>query len=68
MTYYAHYCNFMSDIISKGYARKVYDEFKDHDGRTWYLVPAASRDLPPAKVESTSGVRLFGHIQRTLVE
>ena len=36
-TYYVAYCSFMSDIISKGYARKVDDEFKDQDGRTWYL-------------------------------
>ena len=36
MTYYADYCSFMSDIISMEYARKVYDEFKDQDGRTWY--------------------------------
>ena len=27
----------MSDIISKGYALKVDDEFKDEVGRTWYL-------------------------------
>ena len=27
--YYADYFSFMSDIISKGYARKVNDEFKD---------------------------------------
>ena len=27
----------MSDIICKGYARKVDDEFKDEVGRTWYL-------------------------------
>ena len=27
----------MSDIISKGYAREVDDEFKDEVGRTWYL-------------------------------
>ena len=27
----------MSDIISKGYARKVDEEFKDEVGRTWYL-------------------------------
>ena len=53
MTYYADYCSFMSDIISMGYARKLYDEFKDEDGRAWYLVPAASWDLPPAKFEST---------------
>ena len=36
-TYYADYCSFMSDIISKGYACKVDDEFKDQDSRTWYL-------------------------------
>ena len=35
--YYADYCNFMSDIISKGYARKVDDEFKDEVGGTWYF-------------------------------
>jgi len=35
--YYADYCSFMSDIISKGYARKVDNEFKDEIGRTWYL-------------------------------
>ena len=35
--YYADYCSFMSDTISKGYARKVDDEFKDQDDRTWYL-------------------------------
>ena len=35
--YYADYCSFMADIISKGYARKVDDEFKDEVGRTWYL-------------------------------
>ena len=52
-TYCADYCSFMSHIISKGYARKVDDEFKDEDGRAWYLVPAASWDLPPAKSEST---------------
>ena len=31
------YCSFMADIISKGYACKVDDEFKDEVGRTWYL-------------------------------
>ena len=35
--YYADYCSFVSDIISKGYACKVDDEFKDEVGRTWYL-------------------------------
>ena len=35
--YCADYCSFMSDIISKGYARKADDEFKDEVGRTWYL-------------------------------
>ena len=35
--YCADYCSFMADIISKGYARKVNDEFKDEVGRTWYL-------------------------------
>ena len=35
--YYADHCSFMSDIISKGYARKVDEEFKDEVGRTWYL-------------------------------
>ena len=35
--YCADYCSFMADIISKGYARKVDDEFKDEVGRTWYL-------------------------------
>ena len=28
--YYAHYCKFMSQIISKGNACKVEDEFKEH--------------------------------------
>ena len=35
--YYTDYCSFMSDIISKGYARKVDDDLKDQLGRTWYL-------------------------------
>ena len=35
--YCADYCSFMPDIISKGYARNVDDEFKDEVGRTWYL-------------------------------
>ena len=35
--YYADYCSFMADIFSKGYARKVEDEFEDEVGRTWYL-------------------------------
>ena len=35
--YHADYCSFMSDIISKGYARKMDDEFKDEVGRNWYL-------------------------------
>ena len=35
--YYADYCSFMADIISKGYARKVDDELEDEVGRTWYL-------------------------------
>ena len=35
--YCADYCSFMDDIISKGYARKVDDEFKDEVVRTWYL-------------------------------
>ena len=33
--YYVYYCSFLSDIISKGYARNVDDEFKDQDGGTW---------------------------------
>ena len=35
--YCTDYCSFMSDIISKGYARKVDDDLKDQLGRTWYL-------------------------------
>ena len=35
--YYADYCGYMSEIISKGYACKVGDKFKGQDGRTWYL-------------------------------
>ena len=35
--YYTDYCNFMSEIISKEYARKVGEEFKGQDERTWYL-------------------------------
>ena len=35
--YYTDYCSFMSEIISKGYARKVHDDLKDQLGRTWYL-------------------------------
>ena len=49
--YCADYCGFMSDIISKGYARKVDDELK-----------SSSWDVSPAKVESTRGVQLLGHI------
>ena len=35
--YYTDYCSFVSDIISKGFARKVDDDLKDQLGRTWYL-------------------------------
>ena len=35
--YYTDYRSFMSDIISKGYARKVDDDLKDQLDRTWYL-------------------------------
>ena len=34
---YTDYRSFMSDIISKGYARKVDDDLEDQLGRTWYL-------------------------------
>ena len=46
--YYVDYWSFMSGIISKGYARKVDDEFKDEVGRAWY-VPPSSWDLSLAK-------------------
>ena len=48
--YYADYCSFMSDIISKGYASKVDDEFKDEVGRTWYLPHHGIYHLQKAKV------------------
>ena len=35
--YCTDYYSFMSDIISKGYARKADDDLKDQLGRTWYL-------------------------------
>ena len=40
--YCTDYCSFMSDIISKGYARKVDDDLKRSVGQN--LVPAASRN------------------------
>jgi len=49
--YYADYCNFMSDIISKGYARKVDDEFNDEVGRNWYLPHHGIYHLQKSKVQ-----------------
>ena len=35
--YYTDYCSFMSELISKRYARKVDEEVEGQHGRTWYL-------------------------------
>ena len=35
--YYTENCSFMSDIIYKGFAWKVGDNFKDQPGRIWHL-------------------------------
>ena len=35
--YHTDYCKFMSDIISKGYAKKVETNLEPKNGRIWYL-------------------------------
>lgn len=35
--YFSDYCSFMSEIISKGYARKVDKESEGENRRVWYL-------------------------------
>ena len=48
--YYTDYCGLMSEIISKGYARKVGDKFKGQDGRTRYLPHHGIYHLQKSKV------------------
>ena len=55
--YYADYCSFMFDIISKGYARKVNDESKDEVGRAWISLIMGSITRKKRKYEWCSIVR-----------